>query len=62
MLDRFFKAFLDKYTCEVCRKYQATHGLLCVYCHLDTLLTSQDLQPPLKDTPAPITAAIIHTS
>ena len=39
MLARFFKAFLARYTCAIYRQFQATHGLLCVTCHLDDRLS-----------------------
>jgi len=57
MLARFIRAFLDKYNCEVCRKYQATHGLLCAYCHLDDILAREACQTNLNDAPHSFTAA-----
>ena len=39
MLARFFKTFLRRYTCSVCHQYQATHGLMCVTCHLNIQLS-----------------------
>ena len=39
MFIRFLKVFFQTEACVVCRQYQATRGLVCIYCHLDDRLT-----------------------